>query len=105
DRLRELEVVVEAVLDRRADRDLDAGVEAPDRLRQQVGSGVSQDVESVRIILVARGQDLDRFPVRERQAQVLDTAVGPVQDRLLGELRTDRTRGVEPCRSFRELEL
>src|SRR5262249_11121226 len=30
DRLRELEVVVEAVLDRRADRDLRSGVEAPD---------------------------------------------------------------------------
>src|SRR3954447_12019767 len=32
DRLRELEVVVEAVLDRRTDRDLDARVEAADRL-------------------------------------------------------------------------
>ena len=36
DRLGELEVVVEAVLDRRADRDLDPGVEPANRLRQQV---------------------------------------------------------------------
>src|SRR5215217_7163148 len=36
DRLRELEVVVEAVLDRGPDRDLDARIEAADRLREQV---------------------------------------------------------------------
>src|SRR6059036_2966133 len=40
DRLRELEVVVEAVLDRRADRDLRAGVEPAHRLREQVRSRV-----------------------------------------------------------------
>ncbi len=34
DRLRELEVVVEAVLDRRADGDLHAGIEPPHRLGQ-----------------------------------------------------------------------
>src|SRR5262249_5115570 len=36
DRLRELEVVVEPVLDRRPDRDLDAGIETADRLGEQV---------------------------------------------------------------------
>ncbi len=38
DRLGEIEVVVEAVLDRRADRDLDAGIEPLDRLREEVGA-------------------------------------------------------------------
>ena len=37
DRLGEFEVVVEAVLDRRPDRDLDPGVEPPDRFGEQVG--------------------------------------------------------------------
>ena len=40
DRLLELEVVVEAVLDRRADRDLRARVKTADRLGEEVGRGV-----------------------------------------------------------------
>src|SRR4029079_8702005 len=47
DRLRKLEVVVEPLLDRRPDRDLDARVEALDRLGQQVGARVAEDGESV----------------------------------------------------------
>src|SRR4029450_10413274 len=75
DRLRELEVVVEAVLDRRPDRDLRPGVETADGLGEQVRRGVARDVERVRVLRVPRRQDLDRLPVRERQAQVLDLAV------------------------------
>src|SRR4029453_18672669 len=59
DRLRKLEVVVEAVLDRRPDRDLRARVEAANRLREQVRRRVAQDVERVRVVRVTRGQDLD----------------------------------------------
>ncbi len=66
DRLRELEVVVEAVLDRRPDRDLDPGIEPADGLGEQVRARVAQDGECVRIGRVARGQDLDLFPVLER---------------------------------------
>ena len=47
DRLGELEVVVEAVLDRRPDRDLHARVEPPHRLGEQVRRGMAEDVERV----------------------------------------------------------
>ena len=50
DRLGELEVVVEAVGDRRADRDLHARVEAHDRLGEQVRGRVAQHVERVGIL-------------------------------------------------------
>src|SRR5262249_26456952 len=59
DRLLELEVVVEAVLDRRPDRKLDAGVEPPDRLGEQVRRRVAEHRERVRIVPVPGGEDLD----------------------------------------------
>ena len=105
DRLRKLEVVVEAVLDRRADRDLHARVEPPDRLGEQVRGRVAQHVQRVRVVPVARRQDLDAFAVLERQAQILDAAVRTDEHRLLGELRPDRARGVEAGRAVGELEL
>ena len=105
DRLRELEVVVEAVLDRRPDRDLDAGVQAAHGLGEQVRARVPEDPQRVRVVLVADGQDLDRLPVGEREPQVLDRAVRAHEHRLLGELRPDRARGVEPGRAVGELEL
>ena len=104
DRLRELEVVVEAVLDRRPDRDLRARIEAPDGLGQQVRRGVAQDVERVRVVRVARRQDLDRLPVLERQAQVLDLSVRAHEDGLLGQLRPDRGSRVEPRRAVGKFE-
>ena len=104
DRLRELEVVVEAVLDRRADRDLHARVETPDRLGEQVRGRVPEHVERVGVVLVARRDDLDLLPVLQRLAQVLDAPVGAQQHRLLGELRPDRARGVEPGRAFGKFE-
>ncbi len=66
DRLRELEVVVEPVLDRRADRDLDARVEAPDGFGEQVRGRMAEDVEGVGVVLVAGGEDLDLLAVGER---------------------------------------
>ena len=91
-----LEVVVEAVLDRRPDRDLHAGVEPPHRLGEQVRGRVAEDVERVRIVLVAGRQDLDLLAVGERQAQVADVAVRADEHRLLGELRADRARASSP---------
>ena len=41
------EVVVEAVLDHRADRDLRIGVDRLDRLREQVRGRVAQDLEAL----------------------------------------------------------
>src|SRR5262249_1773334 len=75
DRLRELEVVVEAVLDRRADRDLRPRVEPAHGLGEEVRRRMAQDVKRVGIVRVARRQDLDRLPVLERQANILDAAV------------------------------
>src|SRR6266516_2530398 len=104
DRLRKLEVVVEAVLDRRADRDLHAGVEAPHSLGEQVRGRMAQHRERVGIVLVARRQDLDRLAVIERQPEILDAPVRTYEHRLLGELRTDRARRVEPRRAVGKLE-
>ncbi len=104
DRLRELEVVVEAVLDRRADRDLDAGIEAADGLGEQVRGRMAQHVEGIRIVRVPRRQDLDRLPVGERQAQVLDVAVLADQHGLLGQLRPDRAGGVQAGGAVRKFE-
>ena len=105
DRLGELEVVVEAVLDRRADRDLHARVEPPHRLGEQVRGGVAQHVERVGVARVAGGQEVDLLAVRERQAQVLHRAVRAHEHGLLGELRADRARGVEPRRTVGKFEL
>ena len=66
DRSRELEVVVEAVLDRRPDRDLDARVEAAHGLGEQVRRRVAEHRERVRVLRVARRQDLERRAVRQR---------------------------------------
>ena len=63
--LGELEVVVEAVLDRRADRHLRPGVEPPRRLGEQVRGRVAQHVEGVGVAAVARGEDLDPLAVRK----------------------------------------
>ena len=105
DRLREVEVVVEAVLDRRADRDLHARIEPPDGLGQQVRARVAQHVEGIGVVDVARGQELDRLPVVKRRPHVLRRAVRAHEHGLLGELRADRARGVEAGRAVRELEL
>src|SRR2546421_3469887 len=71
DRLRKLEVVVEAVLDRRAGRDLHARVETSHGFGAGVRGRMPEHGECVRIVLVARRQDLDRLAVGERQAQAL----------------------------------
>jgi hypothetical protein len=104
DRLRELEVVVEAVLDRRADRDLDARVEPSDGFGEQVRGRVPEDVERVWIVLVPRGQNLDLLAVLERQTQVLNVAVRANQNRLLGELGPDRGCGVETGSAVRKFK-
>ena len=104
DRLRELEVVVEAVLDRRADRDLRAGVETPDRLGEQVRRRVAEDVERIRVLGVARREDLDRLPVLERQPEVLHLPVRAHEDGLLGELGADGGGRVETRRAVGKFE-
>ena len=105
DRLREVEVVVEAVLDRGPDRHLDAGIEPPHGFGKQVGCRVPQHVEGVGICGVARGQKVDVLPVGERQAHVLRRPVRADEHGLLSELRPDRARGIEPRRAGGKFEL
>jgi len=105
DWLDELEVVVEAVLDRRTDRDLDTRIEVADGLGEQVRGRVAQDGERVRVLLVAGGEDLDRRAVLERQPEVLDGAVRPHEDGLLGEPRPNGAGGVEAGGAVGKFEL
>jgi hypothetical protein len=105
DRLRELEVVVETVRDRGADRDLHAGMQAHDRLGEEVRGRVPEDEEGIRVVRVARRQEPDALAVRERQTQIARRAVHLDEHGLLGELRPDRACGVEAVRAIGELEL
>ncbi len=105
DRLGELEVVVEAVGDRRPDRDFRSREQSARGLGEEVRGRVAQHVERVGILPVARRQEVDRGAVRQRQTQVARLAVHLDQHRLLGQLRPDRARGVEPGRAVGQLEL
>ena len=105
DRLRELEVVVEAVRDRRPDRDLHAGMEAKHGLRQQMSCRMAQNRERVGVGRIARRQDLDALAVGKREPQVACLAVDAEEHGLLRQLRADRARGVEAGRAIGKFEL
>jgi hypothetical protein len=68
DAVGEVEVVVEAVLDRGADRDLHAGIELHHRGRQDVGRVMAYEVQ--RVLPAAVGDDLDRLVGLERPGEV-----------------------------------
>ena len=104
DRLRELEVVVEAVLDRRPDGDLRPRIEPPNGLGEEVGRRMAEDVQRVRVVRVARGQDLDRLAVLERQPEILDAPVRAHEHGLLGQLGADRGGRVEARRAVRKFQ-
>ncbi len=105
DGLGELEVVVEAVLDRRPDRDLRAREKPPRGLGEEVRGGVAQDVEGVGVVLVPSGQDLDPLAVGDGQPKVADRAVRAQQNCLFRELRADRACCVEARRAVGKFEL
>ena len=92
DALGELEVVVEAVLDRRADRDLHAGIELHHRGREHVRGVVADDVERV---LVRRRDDLDRA-VGDRAVEVAHLAVLLDRERGAREAGADGRGDVAP---------
>jgi hypothetical protein len=104
DRLREFEVVVEAVLDRGPDGDLHPGIETPDGLREQVRARVAKDVQRVGVVLIARREDGDALAVFQPQPEVLRATVRAHEDGLLCQLRADRARGVETGRIVWEFE-
>ena len=105
DRLGELEVVVEAVLDRRADRDLHTRMQPTHGLGEQVRCRVAQHRERVRILAVSRRQDLQASAVRQRQPKVARLTVDAREHRLLREPRPDRAGSVERARSVGKFEL
>jgi len=81
-----VEVVVEAVLDRRADGDLGAGEQLLHRLGQNVGGVVADGLQRLRIVAH------DQFEVAgaaQRAVQVALFAVQSDQRRALGQRRRD----------------
>ena len=89
--LAEVDVVVEAVGDRRADRDLRLRPELEHRLGEHVGGVVADQLERLRGV---GGDDLDLLAARERAAEVAQLAVGLDRERRLGEAGADRGRRV-----------
>jgi hypothetical protein len=83
------EVVIEAVLDRGADRDLSLGVDLLDRLRHHVRGVVAQELEPVR--RRAR-DDLDARVAVDGPRQVAELAVDADRDSVALEARADRER-------------
>ncbi len=105
--LREVEVVVEAVLDRRADRDLHARVELHHRGREHVGGVVADEPE--RVGAVARGHDLDALAVVQRRVEVAQlgraaVVAGTDAERRAREPLADRARGVGAGGAVGQLE-
>jgi hypothetical protein len=98
----ELDVVVEAVLDRRSDGDLGAGPEVEDGLGEDVRSVVANQLERLR---TAVGDDLDRLPAGERCREVAQLAVDLDRQRRPGEARADRGSGVRARRAGVQLEI
>ena len=96
------EVVVEAVLDRGADRDLSLGIELLDGLGHDVRGVVAQQLEPVR--RRAR-DDLDACVVLDRQRQVLERAVDPNGDRVALEARADAARDGAAVDGLREMNV
>ena len=66
---------------------------------------MAQHVERIGVAGVAGGEEVDLLAVGERQAQILHRAVRAHEHRLLGELRADRARGVEPRGAVGKFEL
>ena len=91
--VRQLEVVVEAVGDRGADRVLRPGKEVEDRLGHQVRRRVAQHLAA---LVRVRGDDRDVRVVVDRAGEVDLGAVDDHGDRRLGEALADRRRDV--CR-------
>ena len=100
--LGELEVVVEAVLDRRPDRDLHARIELHDGGGEDVRGVVADDVQRA---VAGRRDDLQRLARHERPREVAHLPVLAHGDRGAGQARPDRGGRVGTRRAVGELEL
>ena len=83
------EIVIEAVLGRRAEGDLRLGVELLDRLGHDVRGVVTDDFEPVRLVA---GDDRDLGVMVDDGREVARAAVKLQRDRRLGEAGADRRR-------------
>ena len=98
--VRQVEVVVEAVLDGRANRELGAGIQLRHRLGQYVCRRVTQHVPSgVGVV----GDQRHNVAVDERDGQVGLDAVDACSDSCLAQTRPDGCCEVERCRPSRQL--
>ena len=97
ERLVAREVVIEAVVDHRTDRDLRAGIELLHGLRHDMRRVMADQLE--RFGIVAR-QELDRGVIVDGRFEVGELAVEAHRHRALGERRRDRLGDVQPgkCR-------
>ena len=99
----ELEVVVEAVLDRRPDRDLHAGIELHHGGGEHVGGVVADEPEGV--FAFSPGHDPDLGAVVERRGEVAQVAVHADAERRARQAGADRAGGVGAGGAVGELEL
>ncbi len=90
---RHLEVVVEALVDRRAEPDAGRREDLAHRRGHDVRRGVAQHVERLAIPL---GEDRDRRIAADREHEVAHGAVDPDRHRRLGEPRPDRLGDLAP---------
>ena len=98
----ELDVVVEAVGDRRADRDLRLRPELQHGLGQDVGRVVADQLERLGDLV---GDDLDLLAAAQGRREVAQLAVVLDRERGLGEAGADRRRGVRAGGSGLQREL
>ena len=87
------EVVIEAVLDHRADGDLGAGPQALHRFRQHVRGVVADQLQRARVVA---GEELDLGVALDRIGEVGHRAVERHRDRALGERGRDALGDIEP---------
>ena len=102
DAVGEVEVVVEAVLDRRPDGDLHARVEVHDRRGEHVGGVVADEVE--RVLPAAIGDDLQGLVGLQRLGEVAQLAVLLDGQGGARQPRADRSGGVGAAGALGKLE-
>ena len=83
------EVVIEAVVDHRPDRHLGVGEELLHRVREQVGRGVADDLETLGVLV---GDDGEIGVRLEAMREIDQLSVAAAGDRRLGEAGADRGR-------------
>jgi hypothetical protein len=98
----QVDVVVEALLDRRADGDLHPGVQLEHGRGEDVRGVVADEVQ--RVLPGALGHDLQRLAGQQRHPEVADLSGLLDGERRLGQAGADGRRGVGARGAVREVE-